>query len=175
MRIRRTNSRMKPLHRNAKRQRTGALHDAIAWSRTPGQRVSVVECASPLALSHGLTGATFMGRGHREGRQIEPGESWCGFSPPHEPSRRQERLLTPALSSTEEEREKLACGGWFMGARRANDSGGSHPNLLPIRWREGEARAVGATPPLRLEVYPAVCAAGQQRPRTTEHAPRTSR
>ncbi len=50
------------LNRNAKRQRTGALHDAIAWSRARGQRVSVVDCASPLALSHGLAGERFMGR-----------------------------------------------------------------------------------------------------------------
>ncbi len=52
-----------PLNGNSKRQRTGALHDASAWSRAPGQRASVLDCASPLARSHGLTGARFRGRG----------------------------------------------------------------------------------------------------------------
>ncbi len=67
---------MKPLNRDPKRQRTkstGALHDANAWSRAPGQRVSVLDCASPLALSHGLTGARFMGRGGRSGFELHEG------------------------------------------------------------------------------------------------------
>ncbi len=32
-----------------------------------------------------------------------------------------------------------------------------HPTPLPIRWGEGETRAVAAASPLRLGVYPAVC------------------
>ncbi len=33
-----------------KRQRTGALHEAVARARAPRPRVSVLDCASPLAL-----------------------------------------------------------------------------------------------------------------------------
>ncbi len=54
------------------------------------------------------------------------------LSPHHEHSRGQERLLTPALSSTEEEREKLARGGWFMVAMRAKNSGNSHSGSLVV-------------------------------------------
>ncbi len=32
-----------------KRQKTGALHDAVAWPRDPIRRVSVLDCASPLS------------------------------------------------------------------------------------------------------------------------------
>src|SRR5688500_7240360 len=39
-----------------KRQRTGALHDAVARSRGTGLRVSVLDCASPLALSVAVQG-----------------------------------------------------------------------------------------------------------------------
>src|SRR5688500_11183471 len=39
------------LNRTGKRQRTGAVQDANASCGTPGPRDSVVECASPLALS----------------------------------------------------------------------------------------------------------------------------
>ncbi|MCI0535737.1 MAG: hypothetical protein L0Z50_10980, partial [Verrucomicrobiales bacterium] len=46
------------------------------------------------------------------------------------PTGGQERLPTPALSSTEVEREKLARGGRFMVAMRAKNSGNSHPSPL---------------------------------------------
>src|SRR5688500_4638911 len=55
-------SRFNSLNRNGKRQRTGAVQDANAPSGTPRARGSVVECASPLALSHRLTGARFIRR-----------------------------------------------------------------------------------------------------------------
>ncbi len=54
-----------------------------------------------------------------------------GVRPTHESSRGQERLLTPALSSTEEEREKLARGGRFIVAMRAKNSGSSHLSPPP--------------------------------------------
>jgi len=50
-----------------------------------------------------------MKRGGKWGSQ-----SWGGRAPPHEPSIANERLLTPSLSSTEEEREKNASR--FMGS-----------------------------------------------------------
>ncbi|MCI0534638.1 MAG: hypothetical protein L0Z50_05365, partial [Verrucomicrobiales bacterium] len=65
-----------------------AVQDADALSRGPRPRASVVECASPLALY--VAGSGFHARIIR-------------------------RLLTPALSSTEEEREKLALGSEVHG------------------------------------------------------------
>src|SRR5580765_3584362 len=60
--LRKTISRLEPLNRSEKRQRTGAVQDANAPSGTPRPRDSVVEWASPLALSQRLTGARLMER-----------------------------------------------------------------------------------------------------------------
>ncbi|MCI0537431.1 MAG: RecQ family ATP-dependent DNA helicase [Verrucomicrobiales bacterium] len=61
-------------------------------------------------------------------------------APPHESSRGQERRLTAALSSTEDEREKLACGGGSVVAMRAKNSESSYPVPLPIGWGEDGLR-----------------------------------
>ncbi len=97
-RIRRNNWRMKPLNHNAKRQRTGALHDASAWSRAPwtarqrlGRRHS--SGAFPRfdrSEVHGeeslLSPAGFMGEGEEHARKQCSGNTLpCSLTPASRP------------------------------------------------------------------------------------------